>query len=33
MAEGPGGMPPDIYTGQQAEQVAEYVSDVAGNGS
>jgi mono/diheme cytochrome c family protein len=32
MAEGPGGMPPDIYTGQQAEQVAEYVSDVAGSG-
>ena len=32
MAEGPDGMPPDINTGQQAEQVAEYVSDVAGSG-
>jgi mono/diheme cytochrome c family protein len=30
MAEGPDGMPPGIYTGQQAEQVAEYVSAVAG---
>ena len=31
MAKGAGPMPPDIYTGQQAEQVAEYVSAVAGS--
>lgn len=33
MAAGPESMPPDIYTGQQAEQVAGYVSEAAGGGS
>ncbi|HEX6228169.1 MAG TPA: cytochrome c [Solirubrobacterales bacterium] len=29
---GTGAMPPDIYSGKQAEQVAEYVAAVAGGG-
>jgi mono/diheme cytochrome c family protein len=33
IAEGPGSMPAEIYTGKEAEQVADYVSSAAGSGS